>query len=589
VSEKKTEEWRNGTVEERLSHALVKGIDTYIELDAEEARVKLGRPLLVIEGPLMDGMGVVGDLFGAGKMFLPQVVKSARVMKKAVAHLTPFMEAEKAAMEAAGQIVKAQGKIVLATVKGDVHDIGKNIVGVVLACNNYEVIDMGVMVSCEKILERAKAEKADMIGLSGLITPSLDEMVHVAKEMERQGFKLPLLIGGATTSRAHTAVKIAPHYSEPVVHILDASRAVPVTTSLLSDDGKDEFVAKHRAEYETLRKNHSAPKQKVVALETARARRTPIEWRAEDLAVPAFTGVRVLDNFPLATLREFIDWSPFFHTWGLKGIYPRIFEHEGHGAQARQIFTEGNALLDLIIEKNLITARGVYGFFSASAVGDDVVLYTDDARETELERFHFLRQQANREGSEPCRSLADFIAPKETGLQDYIGAFAVTSGIGLKELCDRFRAENDDYNAIMAEAIADRLAEAFAECLHKRVRDEWGYGLAEGLSPAELIQEKYRGIRPAPGYPACPDHTEKGSLWRLLDVEANTGMLITESFAMWPGSSVSGIYFAHPESRYFSLGKIDRDQVTDYHERKGMSVAEVERWLGPNLNYDPAG
>lgn len=588
VSEKKTEEWRNGTVEERLSHALVKGIDTYIELDAEEARVKLGRPLLVIEGPLMDGMGVVGDLFGAGKMFLPQVVKSARVMKKAVAHLTPFMEAEKAAMEAAGQIVKAQGKIVLATVKGDVHDIGKNIVGVVLACNNYEVIDMGVMVSCEKILERAKAEKADMIGLSGLITPSLDEMVHVAKEMERQGFKLPLLIGGATTSRAHTAVKIAPHYSEPVVHILDASRAVPVTTSLLSDDGKDEFVAKHRAEYETLRKNHSAPRQNVVALETARARRTPIEWRAEDLAVPAFTGVRVLDNFPLATLREFIDWSPFFHTWGLKGIYPRIFEHEGHGAQARQIFTEGNALLDLIIEKNLITARGVYGFFPAGAVGDDVVLYADDARERELERFHFLRQQANREGSEPCRSLADFIAPKETGLQDYIGAFAVTSGIGLKELCDRFRAENDDYNAIMAEAIADRLAEAFAECLHKRVRDGWGYGLAEGLSPAELIQEKYRGIRPAPGYPACPDHTEKGPLWRLLDVEANTGMRITESFAMWPGSSVSGIYFAHPESRYFSLGKIDRDQVADYHERKGMSVAEVERWLGPNLNYDPA-
>jgi 5-methyltetrahydrofolate--homocysteine methyltransferase len=586
VAEKKTEEWRNGTVEERLSHALVKGIDTYIEIDAEEARVKLGRPLLVIEGPLMDGMGVVGDLFGAGKMFLPQVVKSARVMKKAVAHLTPFMEAEKAAMIASGQEVKAQGKILLATVKGDVHDIGKNIVGVVLACNNFEVIDMGVMVPAEKILERAKAEKVDVIGLSGLITPSLDEMVHVAREMERQGFKLPLLIGGATTTRTHTAVKIAPNYSEPVVHVLDASRAVPVTTSLLSDDGKADFVVKHRAEYEALRKAHSAPRQSVVPLETARARRTPIEWRAEDLPVPEFTGVRVLDNFPLATLRDFIDWTPIFHAWGLKGVYPRILEHETQGEQARQIFTDANTLLDLMIEKNLITARGVYGFFPANAVGDDIELYTDNTREKALDRFHFLRQQANREGSEPCRSLADFIAPKETGLSDHIGAFAVTSGIGLKELCDKYRAENDDYNAIMAEAVGDRLAEAFAECLHKRARDEWGYGRDEGLSNADLIDEKYRGIRPAPGYPACPDHTEKGTIWRLLDVQANTGMLITESFAMWPGSSVSGLYFAHPQSRYFSLGKIDRDQVVDYHERKGMSVAEVERWLGQNLNYD---
>ena len=588
VSEKRAEEWRNGTVEERLSHALVKGIDAYIEIDAEEARVKLGRPLLVIEGPLMAGMSVVGDLFGAGKMFLPQVVKSARVMKKAVAHLTPFMEAEKASMAAAGHVIKAQGKIVLATVKGDVHDIGKNIVGVVLACNNFEVIDMGVMVPCEKILERAKLEKADVIGLSGLITPSLDEMVHVAREMERQGFKLPLLIGGATTTRAHTAIKIAPHYSEPVVHVLDASRAVPVTTSLLSDDGKDAFVVQHRAEYEAVRKAHSAPRQSVVPLKTARTRRTPIEWRAEDLPIPAFTGVRVLDNFPLATLRDFIDWTPFFHTWGLKGIYPRILEHEEHGAQARQIFTEGNALLDRIIQENLITARGVYGLFPANAVGDDVELYTDSTRGKVLGRFHFLRQQSNREGSEPCRSLVDFIAPRETGLLDHVGAFAVTSGIRLKELCDGFRAENDDYNAIMAEAIADRLAEAFAECLHKCVRDEWGYGREEGLSNADLIQEKYRGIRPAPGYPACPDHTEKGTIWQLLDVEANTGIRITESFAMWPGSSISGLYFAHPESRYFSLGKIDRDQVADYHERKGMSVAEVERWLGPNLNYDPA-
>jgi 5-methyltetrahydrofolate--homocysteine methyltransferase len=587
VSEKKAEEWRHGTVEERLSHALVKGIDTYIDIDTEEARAKLGRPLLVIEGPLMDGMGVVGDLFGSGKMFLPQVVKSARVMKKAVAYLTPFMEAEKAEMAAAGQAVKAQGKILLATVKGDVHDIGKNIVGVVLACNNYEVIDMGVMVPSEKILERAKAENVDLIGLSGLITPSLDEMVHVAREMERHSFKLPLLIGGATTSRAHTAVKIAPHYSEPVVHVLDASRAVPVTTSLLSDESKSAFVEQHRADYEAIRKKHSAPRQQVVPIETARARRTPIEWRTEDLPAPAFTGVRVLDNFPLATLRDFIDWSPLFHAWGLKGIYPRIFDHEEQGEQARQLFADANALLDRIIEKNLITARGVYGFFPASAVGDDVELYTDGKRDKVLERFHFLRQQANREGSEPCRSLADFIAPKETGLPDHIGAFAVTSGIGLKELCDKFRADNDDYNAIMAEAVADRLAEAFAECLHKQVRDEWGYGREECLSKEDLIHEKYRGIRPAPGYPACPDHTEKGTLWRLLDVETNTEMRITESFAMWPGSSVSGIYFAHPESRYFSLGKIDRDQVADYHERKGMTVAEVERWLGPNLNYDP--
>jgi 5-methyltetrahydrofolate--homocysteine methyltransferase len=587
-SEKKAEEWRNGTVEERLSHALVKGIDAYIEIDAEEARVKLGRPLLVIEGPLMAGMSVVGDLFGAGKMFLPQVVKSARVMKKAVAHLTPFMEAEKQAMVDAGQVVKAQGKIVLATVKGDVHDIGKNIVGVVLACNNYDVIDLGVMVSCEKILERAKSERADLIGLSGLITPSLDEMVHVAREMERQGFKLPLLIGGATTSRAHTAVKIAPHYSEPVVHVLDASRAVPVTTSLLSEDGKADFVLRHRADYEALRKTHAAPRARLLPLEQARQQRPTIEWRLEDLPTPEFTGVRVLDNFPLATLREYIDWTPFFHTWELKGVYPRIFDHPEQGAQARQIFEEANALLDRIIAENLITARGVYALFAANAVGDDVELYADNSRSRVLDRFHFLRQQGAMDSRQPCRSLSDFIAPRDTGLPDHIGAFAVTSGIGLKALCDQFRARQDDYNAIMAEAVADRLAEAFAECLHKRVRDEWGYGRQEGLSPAELIQEKYRGIRPAAGYPACPDHTEKGTLWRLLNVQAYTGMQITESFAMWPGSSVSGLYFAHPESRYFTLGKIERDQVADYAGRKAMSVAEVERWLGPNLNYDPA-
>jgi 5-methyltetrahydrofolate--homocysteine methyltransferase len=588
TSEKRAEEWRNETVEERLAHALVKGIDTYIEADTEEARVKLGRPLAVIEGPLMAGMGIVGDLFGAGKMFLPQVVKSARVMKKAVAHLTPYMEAEKEAKAAAGEVVKSQGKIILATVKGDVHDIGKNIVGVVLACNNYEVIDLGVMVPAEKILERAKAVNADLIGLSGLITPSLDEMVHVAREMERQGFKLPLLIGGATTSRRHTAVKIAPNYSEPVVHIVDASRAVPVTTNLLSEENKPAFVAQHRAEYEAVRKAHAAPKQPTVSIEVARSRRTPIVWRPEDIPQPSFTGVRVLDDFPLATLREFIDWSPFFHAWGMKGVYPRILDHEEQGAQARQLFKEGNALLDLIIEKKLIAARGVYGLFPANAVGDDVELYAEGTRNKKLETFHFLRQQANREGSEPCRSLADFIAPKETGLRDHIGAFAVTSGIGLKELCDCYRAKHDDYNAIMAEALADRLAEAFAECLHKCVRNEWGYGRSETLSNEDLIHEKYRGIRPAPGYPACPDHTEKGTLWRLLEVAANTGIQITESFAMWPGSSVSGLYFAHPESRYFIVGKIERDQVTDYSERKGMDVHEVERWLGQNLNYDPA-
>ncbi|HEX3984086.1 MAG TPA: vitamin B12 dependent-methionine synthase activation domain-containing protein, partial [Acidisoma sp.] len=542
VTEKKAEEWRNGTVEERLSHALVKGIDAYIEIDAEEARLKLGRPLAVIEGPLMDGMSVVGDLFGAGKMFLPQVVKSARVMKKAVAHLTPFMEAEKAAMAAAGEVVRAQGKIILATVKGDVHDIGKNIVGVVLACNNYDVIDLGVMVSCEKILERARTEKADIIGLSGLITPSLDEMVHVAREMERQGFKLPLLIGGATTSRAHTAVKIAPHYSEPVVHVLDASRAVPVTTSLLSEDGKAVFVAQHRAGYEALRKAHATPRAKLVPLEQARARRTPIEWRAADLPVPEFSGVRVLPNFPLATLREYIDWTPFFHTWELKGVYPRILDDERQGQQARQIFAEANTLLDRIVRDNLITANGVYGLFPAAAVGDDVHLTAGSSAGTRAdaeEKLHFLRQQTEHGSGRPCRALSDFIAPLESGLPDHIGAFAVTTGIGLKALCDSFRAQQDDYNAIMAEAIADRLAEAFAECLHKRVREEWGFGRNENLSTEDLIEEKYRGIRPAAGYPACPDHTEKATLWKLLDAEKNTGIQLTESFAMWPGSSVS--------------------------------------------------
>ncbi|HVJ94415.1 MAG TPA: methionine synthase, partial [Labilithrix sp.] len=587
TTEKKEEEWRKGTVEHRLSHALVKGIDTYIDADTEEARAKLGRPLAVIEGPLMDGMGVVGDLFGAGKMFLPQVVKSARVMKKAVAYLTPFMEAEKAELAKAGHAVKAQGKIVLATVKGDVHDIGKNIVGVVLACNNYEVIDMGVMVPCDKILEKAKNENADLIGLSGLITPSLDEMTHVAREMERLGFKLPLLIGGATTSRAHTAVKIAPHYSAPVVHVADASRAVPVTTSLLSEESRPAFVAEHRAEYEKLRRIHSTPKHKAVSLEAARGNRTPIEWKPADIAQPEFTGVRVLEDFSLATLREFIDWTPFFHTWELRGVFPRILEHETYGEQAKKVFAEANELLDTIIAKKLLTARGVYGLFPANAVGDDVELYSDRERSKLLARFHFLRQQTVREKGKPNHSLSDFIAPKATGLADHIGGFAVTTGIGLDVLVERFKRDHDDYSAIMAEALADRLAEAFAECLHKRVRAEWGYGKTEKLTNQELVEEKYRGIRPAAGYPACPDHTEKGTLFALLDAEKRTGIRLTESFAMWPGASVSGLYFAHPEARYFSLGKIERDQVVEYCRRKGITVAEGERWLGPNLGYDP--
>ena len=585
---KKEEAWRRGGVEERLSYALVKGIDTYIDGDTEEARQLLGRPLSVIEGPLMAGMSVVGDLFGEGKMFLPQVVKSARVMKKAVAYLTPFMEEEKAALAAAGQVVKTQGKIVLATVKGDVHDIGKNIVGVVLACNNYEVIDLGVMVPCEKILDCARREHADLIGLSGLITPSLDEMAHVAREMERQHFELPLLIGGATTSKAHTAIKLAPHYSQPVVHVLDASRAVPVTTSLLSREAKAIFVEQHRKEYEKLRLAHSGPRTKLLPLAAARENRTPIVWRPEDIAAPSFTGVRVLDDVPLAVLREYIDWTPFFSTWELKGTYPKIFEHESVGEQARLVFAEANALLDSFIQDKSLRARAVYGLFLANAVGDDVELYADGSRTKLLERVHFLRQQTQKSTGSPNRCLGDFVAPRSTGLPDHLGAFAVTTGVGLKELVEGFKAKHDDYNAIMAEAIADRLAEALAEWLHRRVREEWGYGTAEDLTQADLIQEKYRGIRPAPGYPACPDHTEKGTLWRLLDVERNTGMILTESFAMWPGSSVSGFYFAHPRAEYFGIGKIDRDQALDYHQRKAMTLGEVERWLGPNLGYEPS-
>ncbi len=575
ATQKKEEEWRRGTVEERLSHALVKGIDAYIDADTEEARAKLGKPLLVIEGPLMDGMSVVGDLFGAGKMFLPQVVKSARVMKKAVAYLTPFMEAEKAAMALRGEAVKAQGKIVLATVKGDVHDIGKNIVGVVLACNNYEVIDLGVMVSCEKILEAAATHGADIIGLSGLITPSLDEMVHVAREMERRGLKLPLLIGGATTSKAHTAVKIALAYSHPIVHVLDASRAVPVVSALLSEEQKPAYAAKNLADQDKLRAHHSGTTTKLVSIAEAREKAARLSY--DDVPQPEFTGVRVLEDFPLTELRGYIDWSPFFHTWELRGVYPKILDHEKYGEQARKLFADAQALLDRIIAEKLLRARAVYGFFPAHRDSDDVVVQNTT-------RFHFLRQQTEKTGADaanPYRCLADFIAPAG----DHIGGFAVTSGIGLDELVKQFKAELDDYNAIMAEALADRLAEAFAECLHKRVRDEWGYGRAEHFTSDDLIAEKYRGIRPAAGYPASPDHTEKGTLWQLLDVEAKIGMKLTESFAMWPGSSVSGLYFAHPESRYFAVGKLGRDQVEDYAQRKGWPLAEAERWLGPWLNY----
>jgi len=593
-------EWRKGTVEKRLSHALVKGIVEFIDTDTEEARQKYGRPLLVIEGPLMAGMNVVGDLFGEGQMFLPQVVKSARVMKKAVAYLFPFMEAEKAAAAAAGQESKAQGKVLMATVKGDVHDIGKNIVGVVLGCNNYEVIDLGVMVPCDRILEEAKKHNVDVIGLSGLITPSLDEMAHVAREMERLNIKLPLLIGGATTSRPHTAVKIAPHFSGTVVHVLDASRAVPVVSALLSAEQKPAFETKNKEEQQKLRDQHSGAAAKLVSIEAARDKRSPWALAAQDMTAPEFTGVRTLEDFPLAVLRDYIDWSPFFHTWELRGVYPSILEHERYGEQARKIFEDANQLLDKIIAEKLIRARAVYGFFPANSTGDDVIVWADESRTIEQTRLHFLRQQVEKTNANPYRCLADFVAPVDAKLasldgkssdgkvRDHIGGFAVTTGIGLDELVEKFKADHDDYNAIMAEAVADRLAEAFAECLHERARREWGYGKTEKLTSEQMIKEEYRGIRPAPGYPACPDHTEKGTLWKLLDAEKATGIQLTESFAMWPGSSVSGFYFGHPDSGYFAVGKLGKDQLEDYAVRKSIPLTEAERWLGPWLNYDSA-
>jgi 5-methyltetrahydrofolate--homocysteine methyltransferase len=581
--------WRKDPVEERLKHALVKGIVDFIDVDTEEARQKCKRPLDVIEGPLMAGMSVVGDLFGSGKMFLPQVVKSARVMKKAVAYLMPFMEAEKSAG------AKPQGRIVIATVKGDVHDIGKNIVGVVLQCNNYEVLDLGVMVPAAKILETAREKQADVIGLSGLITPSLDEMVHVAQEMEREGFRLPLLIGGATTSRAHTAVKIAPHYRSSTVHVLDASRAVGVVNSLLNERSRAEFDTKTREDYARLREDHAAKtqKKKILALEVARANRTPIDWSSYVPPKPEFLGARAyasnLGSTSLRTLADYIDWSPFFHAWELRGRYPAIFEDSKFGKQARELFDDAQELLGRIIAKNLLIARGVHAFWRANSIGDDVGLYADKDRTKKLATFYFLRQQMQKPAEQFNHCLADYVAPSNGAdrppLQDYLGGFAVSIH-GADELAEEFKRQHDDYSAIMTKALADRLAEAFAEYLHKETRIAWGFGRDEQLSQADLIREKYRGIRPAAGYPACPDHAEKRTLFDLLDAGNNAGVALTESYAMYPGASVSGLYFSHPEAKYFGVGQIGHDQVVDYATRRGESLPVVEKRLAPNLDYN---
>ena len=575
----KDEAWRAAPVEERLSHALVKGIVDFIDQDVEEARQKFARPLHVIEGPLMSGMSVVGDLFGAGKMFLPQVVKSARVMKKAVAYLMPFMAAEKDAGS------KAQGKIILATVKGDVHDIGKNIVGVVLQCNNYEVIDLGVMCPAEKILAAAREHNADVIGLSGLITPSLDEMAHMAQAMKREGFTIPLLIGGATTSRAHTAVKIAPHYDGATVHVLDASRAVGVVSALLSAEQQPDFLKKLTLDHERLREEYAGRgrDRKALPLEAARADSTVLDWSAYTPPVPSFLGVRSVEP-PLEALVEYIDWSPFFHTWELRGRYPSIFDDPVVGKQARELFDDAQELLKRIIREGLFRPRGVLAFWPANAAGDDVELYSDESRIEPFANFCFLRQQTEKQAGQRHHALSDYVAPKDTALPDYLGGFAV--GIhGGDELAKTFEAAHDDYNAILAKALADRLAEAFAEYLHREARLAWGFGGDERLSSEELIREKYRGIRPAAGYPACPDHTEKRLLFQLLHAERNTGIRLTESCAMWPGAAVSGLFFSHPEAKYFAVGKIEKDQVEDYARRKGESVEWVERWLAPNLGY----
>ncbi|MBL9139188.1 MAG: methionine synthase [Verrucomicrobiales bacterium] len=583
--------WRALPIEKRIEHALVKGLDAFIEADAAEALQKLGRPLAVIEGPLMAGMNVVGDLFGAGKMFLPQVVKSARVMKKAVAYLTPFLEAEKRAIVAAGGEVRAAGRILLATVKGDVHDIGKNIVGVVLGCNNYEVIDLGVMVPCDRILESAKERQVDAIGLSGLITPSLDEMSHVAREMERTGLKIPLLIGGATTSKAHTAIKIAPGYQAPVIHVLDASRAVPVVSSLLSATDRDRFVVEIHDEYERLRRQMAGQQATLLPLDQARRQALAWDWSRYLPPVPPILGAQSVDRIAVEELIPFIDWSPFFHTWELRGRYPAILQHPKHGDEARKLFADANEWLARIAREGLLRPRGVYGFFPANRKGDDVIIYSDDQRSHVRATFHFLRQQMVKDDGKPYWCLADFVAPtaedRLTSPRDYLGAFAVTTGHGLKDLVDRLKRDHDDYGAIMVEALADRLAEAFAEYLHFRVRKEWGYEPPTDVKIEDLIGEQYRGIRPAAGYPACPDHTEKGTLWKLLDVEAVAGIALTENYAMWPGSSVSGLYFSHPESKYFAVGKLGRDQIQDLAQRKGCPRETCERWLGPWLNYEP--
>ena len=574
--------WREAPVERRLAHALIHGVVDFIEQDVEEARLKLSRPLDVIEGPLMDGMKVVGDLFGAGKMFLPQVVKSARAMKKAVAYLLPYMEEEK---RKAGTTSRSPGKIVMATVKGDVHDIGKNIVGVVLGCNNYEVIDLGVMVPADRILQTAVDEGADLVGLSGLITPSLDEMVFVAREMERRGFTIPLLIGGATTSRQHTSVKIAQEFSQPVVHVLDASRAVDVVSKLLSATHKPAFDAANRVEQDTIRQQYAALKQRpLLAWPAAQANRARFAWRPEQVAIPGFTGARVLDDVRLEDLAPYIDWTFFFAAWELKGRFPGILEHPQYGAAARELYDHARALLDRIVRDRLLTPRGVYGFWPANTDGDDILVF--DTGGGELLRFNMLRQQETIPDGKPNLSLADFIAPRASGVGDTIGAFAVTTGHGVAELVAEFEHDHDDYNAIMVKALADRLAEAFAEYLHARARRDWGYGTAEHLTSADFVAERYRGIRPAFGYPACPDHSEKEKLFDLLQAE-RTGITLTDSFAMAPAAAVSGLYFAHPEARYFSVGRLGYDQVEDYAARKGLSVAAVERWLGPNLSYEP--
>ncbi|MCU0936611.1 MAG: methionine synthase, partial [Gammaproteobacteria bacterium] len=577
--------WRSWPVEKRIEHALVQGIDQWVVEDAEEARQTLPSPLAVIEGPLMGGMNVVGDLFGAGKMFLPQVVKSARVMKKAVAHLVPYIEAEQA------EGARAAGRILLATVKGDVHDIGKNIVGVVLQCNNFEVIDLGVMVPAQVILDTARAREVDVIGLSGLITPSLDEMVHVAREMQRLGFAVPLLIGGATTSAMHTAVKIDPQYAGPVVYVKDASRAVGVAQSLLSPDQRAGYAGRVKADYAVKREQHAARREQApgLTLAAARANRTRIDWAGYVPPVPRRPGVHAFRAYPLAELVPFIDWTPFFKAWELAGSFPRILEDPVVGAEARTLYADAREMLGRIVAEGWLEARAAVGLFPANAVGDDLEVYADDGRTQVLLTLHHLRQQTVRPDGKPNQCLADFVAPKETGLADWIGAFAVTTGHGIDERVARFEAAHDDYRAILLKALADRLAEAFAERMHQVVRRElWGYAADERLDNDALIREEYRGIRPAPGYPACPDHTEKDLLWTLLDAEERAGIWLTESKAMVPTASVSGFYFSHPQARYFGLGKVDRDQVADYARRKGMTVAEVERWLAPNLAYDPA-